>query len=172
MKMFIVFAALMASFSALADQCAYNKISDAKSAKALIKGNDIIQWCQNCGEKKPSTISHVDSIDMSNPSDSFYEIKVQVDGQDKDIYIDLAYTYVRTASDVFTNIAQMVGCPSEGATTFIKTGPGVKKVAHFYDKHGKMVVVKTDLKDIRLSDYKANPTTTPTTEQRLPASTK
>jgi hypothetical protein len=169
MKMFILFAAFMASFAALADQCAYNKISDAKSAKALIKNNEIIQWCQNCGQNKPSTISRVDEIDMTNPSESFYEIKVKVDGQDKDVYIDLAYTYVRTASDVFTNIAHMVGCPSEGATTFIKTGPGVKKVAHFYDKKGKMVVIKTDLKDIRLSDYKAHPTTT---ETRLPASTK
>ncbi len=164
MKLFIFAITLAASFSALADQCAWNKLTDAKSAKALIKDNDIILWCQNCGEKNPSTIMKVTAVNVTKPANDFFEINVTYADGKKDS-IDLAYTYVRTASDVFTNVAQMVGCPSEGATTFIQTGPGVKKTAHYYNNTGTRVNVVSSSKEIAVADFKTMNTT------RLPAST-
>lgn len=163
MKLFIFALTLTASFSALADQCAWNKLTDAKSAKGLIKGNDIILWCQNCGEKSPSNILKVSDVRVTKPEESYYELGVTYSDGKKDS-IDLAYTYVRTASDVFTNVAQLVGCPSEGATTFIQTGPGVKKTAHFYNKQGKRVDVVSTEKEIKVTEFKA------ANANRMPAS--
>ena len=164
MKLFIFALTLAASFSALADQCAWNKLTDAKSAKSLIKGNDIILWCQNCGEKNPSNILKVKEVRITKPETAYFELGVTYMDGKKDS-IDLAYTYVRTASDVFTNVAQLVGCPSEGATTFIQTGPGVKKTAHFYNKEGKRVDVVSSEVEIKVADF-AN-----ANMNRMPAST-
>jgi intein-encoded DNA endonuclease-like protein len=165
MKFFIFAVALVASFSALADQCAWNKLTDAKSAKSLIKDNDIILWCQNCGEKNPSNILKVKDVNVKKPANDSHELTVIYSNGNQD-QIDLAYTYVRTASDVFTNVAQLVGCPSEGATTFIQTGPGVKKTAHFYDKKGKRVDVVSTKKEIQVAEFHAANNTT----NRVPAS--
>lgn len=164
MKFFLLALALTTSFSALADQCAYNNFTDAKSAKHLIKDNEIILWCQACGEKQPSNILKVTDIKVDKPANNFYELTVKYANGNQDS-IDLAYTYVRTASDVFTNLAQLVGCPSDGATTFIQTGPGVKKTAHFYDKKGKRVDVVSTKKEIKVADFKA------ANMNRLPAAT-
>lgn len=164
MKFFLVTFALVSSFSAFADQCAWNKFSDAKSAKSLLKGNDIIQWCQNCGQKEPSNILKVADVNVKQPANGYYELSVKYDNGISD-QIDLAYTYVRTASDIFTNAAQLVGCPSEGATTFIQTGPGVKKTAHFYDKKGKRVDVVSSSKEVKVADFKGE------NSNRIPAAT-
>lgn len=165
MKFFIFALTLAASFSALADQCAWNKLTDAKSAKALIKGNDIILWCQNCGEKNPSNILSVKDVKLTKPDNNYFELGVTYTDGKKDS-IDLAYTYVRTASDIFTNVAQLVGCPSEGATTFIQTGPGVKKTAHFYNKSGVRVDVVSSEKEVKVADFHTANT------NRIPASAK
>lgn len=165
MKFFFFAIALATSFSALADQCAWNKLSDAKSAKSLIKGNDIILWCQNCGEKNPSNILKVKDVNLQKPATGYFELGVQYENGQSD-QIDLAYTYVRTASDVFTNVAQLVGCPSSGATTFIQTGPGVKKTAHFYDKKGERVDVVSTKKEIKVAEVQAT-----INANRAPAST-
>lgn len=164
MKFFMIAMALATSFSALADQCAWNKLTDAKSAKGLIKDNEIILWCQNCGEKNPSNILKVTDVNVKKPANGYFELSVTYANGNQDS-IDLAYTYVRTASDVFTNVAQLVGCPSEGATSFIQTGPGVKKTAHFYDKHGKRVDVVSTKKEIQVADFHAAINT-----NRMPAS--
>jgi hypothetical protein len=165
MKFFIFGLTLVASFSAMADQCAWNKFTDAKSAKSLIKGNDIILWCQNCGEKSPSNILKVKEVKLTKPDNNYFELGVTYSDNKTDS-IDLAYTYVRTASDLFTNVAQLVGCPSEGATTFIQTGPGKKKTAHFYNKEGKRVDVVSTETEIKVADFNAA-----VNANRLPAST-
>ena len=137
MKKLLVFSALL-SFSAFADQCAWNTRTDVKSAVKLVKNNDVIFWCQNCGEKKPSKIFKVIDYKVSTvryqglPEGRILTVNVGSRNEE----LDLAYTYVRTASDIFTNVAHLVGCPSAGATSFIQTGPGVRKVAHYYDARG------------------------------------
>lgn len=156
------FLALFLIPHAFADQCAWNKLSDAKSASQLLKNNDIILWCQNCDEVRPSNIQRIKDLAVTKPGPGYHEISVLLDNGKVEM-IDLAYTYVRTASDIFTNVAQLVGCPSSGATTFIQTGPGVKKVAHFYNKKGERVDVVTSSKEIKISEVKADKT-------RLPAS--
>lgn len=161
--LFLLFTIIISS-SAFADQCAWNKVSDASSAKKLLKENDFILWCQNCGEKRPSVIFAVKDVKVAKPTQDYFEVVATLaDGST--VNLDLAYTYVRTASDVFTNVAQLVGCPSVGATTFIQTGPGVKKVAHFYNKKGERVDVQTSGTEIRVSEYKFD-----IIENRMPAS--
>ncbi|MBY0414119.1 MAG: hypothetical protein K2Q18_08130 [Bdellovibrionales bacterium] len=162
MKFILLLSAIFSS-AAFADQCQWNSKSDAASALKLLKGNEIILWCQNCGEAKPSYIVKVNSAKQKVPGEGFREITVETAKGPESI--DLAYTYVRTASNVFTNMAQLVGCPSTGATTFIQTGPGVKKTAHFYDKQGQRVDVVSTMEQINIADMKM-----PT--DRLPASTK
>ena len=126
--------ALVVLFSGLsyADQCQWNSPSDAQSARDLVAlHKEVMYWCQNCSEQKPSRIVKVEAVKIPVVNDEFnlgegkkyryVNLTTIVDGKEKTDNIDLAYTYVRTASDIFANIAQMVGCPSEGATTFIQT---------------------------------------------------
>lgn len=167
MKLFIIMVAALYSMASFADQCAWNKRTDAKSAVKLIKNNDIILWCQNCAEKKPSNIFKVTDIKTDKPANNYYEVTVSTDKAGTNVNIDLAYTYVRTASDIFTNVAQLVGCPSQGATTFIQTGPGLKKTAHHYNKSGKRVDVVMVEGEIKVADFM-----TATATDRMPASTK
>jgi hypothetical protein len=131
------------SFGAFADQCAWNTLTDAISAKGLLTNKDVIFWCQNCHEK-PSAIMRVSSATIAR-KDGSNQLTVTLSGGKKES-LDLAYTYVRTASDIFANVSHLVGCDSDGAMTFIKTGPGLKKVAHFYNDNGQRVEGKTALR--------------------------
>lgn len=154
------------SLSAFADQCAWNTISDAISAKGLVTNKDIIFWCQNCNEK-PSAILHTRSATIARKDGSNRLTVTLSDGKKESL--DLAYTYVRVASDIFANVSHLVGCESEGAMTFVKTGPGTKKVAHYYNDHGVRVEGKTALDQ----DIRPWSAMTKTTEsERLPAATK
>lgn len=165
---FLTFIALTSlSFAAFADQCAYNTITDAVSAKGLLTNKDVIFWCQNCTEK-PSNIKKVVSASVARKNGT-NEMTVKLADGKKEA-IDLAYVYVRTASDIFANVSHLVGCETTGAMTFVKTGPGTKKEAHFYDDHGTRVSGKTELnEDIRGPWVSA---TTTTDKTRVPANTK
>jgi hypothetical protein len=161
MMRFTILTLALLSTTAMADQCAWNSKTDAASALKLLKGNDIITWCQNCGDRKPSYIAKVISAKQATPQAGFKEITVETNKGTESI--DLAYTYVRTATNVFTNMAQLVGCPSSGATTFIQTGPGVKKTAHFYNKDGEREDVLSSTEESTLADFKMK-------SDRVPAS--
>ncbi len=96
-------------------------------------------WCNSCGEKKPSKIFKVLTIEKEKPMTGYFQVKVNLEENVKPIDLDLAYTYVRVSSSMFANVAHLVGCPSTGQITFIKTGPGRKKVPHFYNEKGERV---------------------------------
>jgi hypothetical protein len=162
MKFVMIFLSVL-STSAFADQCAWNSKTDAASAMKLLKGNDVITWCQNCGEKTPSYIAKVSAAKITTPSAGYKEITITTSKGDEQI--DLAYTYVRTATNVFTNMAQLVGCPSTGATSFIQTGPGVKKTAHYYNQVGERVDVLSSTEETTISAAQMK-------SDRLPASKK
>ena len=61
-KLIIGLLSLVMAQSALADQCAWNSKTDAESAIKLLKGSDVMLWCHNCQEAKPSKIFKVSSI--------------------------------------------------------------------------------------------------------------
>jgi hypothetical protein len=149
-KMKMIFAAAflsLFSFAANADQCQWNSAADAQSAIALINMHkEVMHFCQNCGDAKPSFISEVDgaSTAQANMSGTKYPYRtVVLTKGGKTQEVDLAYTYVRTASDVFANVAQLVGCPSQGAVTFIQTTNRNQKLLHYYDQTGARVDVGT-----------------------------
>ena len=138
-KLIIGLLSLVMAQSALADQCAWNSKTDAESAIKLLKGSDVMLWCHNCQEAKPSKIFKVLNVENQVPSKGYRQVVVNLEENVKPINIDLAYTYVRVATNVFANIAHLVGCDSTGEMTFVQTGPGRKKVPHFYDKTGTRV---------------------------------
>ncbi len=147
MKFLILSFVAILSTNVFADQCQWNSIQDAISAKGLLTNKDVIFWCQNCGEN-PSRIAKVLSATIARKNKSNEITAHMSEGPSEKM--DLAYVYVRTASNIFTNVSHLVGCPSEGAMTFIQTGPGLKKVAHYYDQHGTRQDMKTAMKeDIR-----------------------
>ncbi len=149
MKHLILALLTMSSIQASADQCAWNTPTDAISARDLVNlHKEVIFFCENCGETNPGNITKIVEVRIPRIDDKYnigggkkfrYVILTYVGktGELKDIEADLAYTYARTASDIFTNLAQAVGCPSTGASTFIQTtNQGGKKIPHYYDATG------------------------------------
>lgn len=74
-------------------------------------GGDIVQFCQPCG--KPAKRLRVDSAVVED-ADAEY-IRVAVNGTGT----DLAYTYVRTGPRRWTNVAKLIGCPTDGVSSFL-----------------------------------------------------
>ncbi len=141
MKLFLATVLVMSGLAANADQCAWNSPTDAKSARELILlHKEVMHFCQNCGEDKPSFIATIDDVKVAKVEGekAYRTVSLQSGKQSQEV--DLAYLYVRTASNVFANVAQLVGCPSEGAVTFIETTNKNKKVQHFYNAEGVKVV--------------------------------
>jgi hypothetical protein len=142
MKLFLALAISLTGLVASADQCDWNSESDATSARQLIARNkDVMFYCQLCGDSKPSFIAHVESVKTA-PADSTsgqknpYRIVVLSTDDKKNQEVDLAYLYVRTGSNIFANVAQLVGCKSDGAITFIETTNRNQKIQHYYDEAG------------------------------------
>lgn len=140
MKLFFATVLLLSGFAASADQCAWNSSSDANSAMALINlHKEVMHFCQNCGDDKPSFIAKVDAVKTAKVSgEKAYRTVTLISGKQQQ-EVDLAYLYVRTASDMFANVAQLVGCPSEGAVTFIQTTNKNQKIQHYYNAEGVRV---------------------------------
>lgn len=145
MKVLLSIAIVFAGLFAQADQCAYNTKTDGTSAKQLIQKNtELIDWCLNCDEMRPGLIYVATDVKINQGTNEIM-VKGVFKHSKKPVTqytnaegwhsIDLAYTYVRTASDIFTNLSHLVGCPSEGSYTFIQT-KGNAKQPHFYDAQG------------------------------------
>jgi hypothetical protein len=141
MKHLLLIATFFSMTTAFADQCAWNTKTDGKSAlNFLSPGAEIVFWCQNCNEVKASVINIIDEVKIDTESNQV-SIKAHQKSSGKKLFdgkfygIDLAYTYARTATDIFANMAHLVGCPSDGATTFIQN-KGNQKIPHYYDFNG------------------------------------
>ncbi len=178
MKFLVLIASVLVFQSAaFADQCAWNDVKYASAAKKLFfqpgsngqpSYRDVIFWCQNCGEKKPSTKFHITDVktskaQMNGKTFDYRVVKVKAEYLvDKDgTEIDLAYTYVRTGPKTFTNLAHLVGCPSEGAISHIETFSGkdsAKKVGYSYDLNG----IRKDLNTANSIKYNAGTVLVPT----------
>ena len=144
MKSILLMSVIFLAFTSNADQCAWNTKTDGKSALEFLKPNDeILLWCQKCDEAKSSVIQVVDAANFDRDTNEI-SIKTHEKSSGKIINngqvfgVDLAYTYVRTATDIFSNLAQLVGCPSTGASTFIQNKGG-QKIPHHYDSGGVRV---------------------------------
>lgn len=144
MKTIISAFVLLLSFAASADQCQWNSPSDATSARQLINlHKEVMFFCQNCDDTKPSFIAQVDSVKTAQVKGekAYRTVTLVSKGQEQEV--DLAYLYVRTASNIFANVAQLVGCPSEGAVTFIETTNKNQKIQHYYNETGTRVDTAT-----------------------------
>lgn len=146
MKSILALIITITGLSAFADQCQWNTASDAESARALINlHKDVMFYCQNCGDAKPSFISEVKSVataqaKMGNQKYPYRTVMLTLENGSQQ-EVDLAYLYVRTASDIFANTAQLVGCPSEGAVSFIQTTNRNQKLQHYYNDQGVRIEV-------------------------------
>lgn len=147
MKTIVSLLLILGSYAAQADQCQWNSASDATSARQLIGlHQEVMFYCQNCEENKPSFIAQVSDVKtrqatMSGEKYPYRTVVLTVDGQDREV--DLAYLYVRTASNIFANVAQLVGCPSHGAVSFIETTNKNSKIQHYYNATGDRVDTAT-----------------------------
>jgi hypothetical protein len=91
--------------------------------------------CEPCGETKLVRVE----LDQDNSNASGYDIgfaQAEMGGEKYKTYwevtlnrnsanpqnVDLAYVYVKTAKDVYANVATLVNCPVQGVTPVIYTG--------------------------------------------------
>jgi hypothetical protein len=109
-----LFIALFSSL-AYADQCAYITKSEAKSAKSYVpKGSQVLFLCEPCGETQPTPVQVSSSRAKPVGSGNYWGLNInEVKAQ------DLAYTFVKTSKDTYTNLASLVGCPASGVSETI-----------------------------------------------------
>ncbi len=141
MKAILSLVVLLSTSAAMADQCQWNSKTDGRSAlEFLKKGSEVILWCQKCNEVKGSVVNIVDDVKIDKKINQI-SLKLHQKNSGQKLFngdfsdVDLAYSYVRTSSDTFANLAHLVGCPSTGATTFLQL-KGNAKIPHFYDFNG------------------------------------
>lgn len=98
------------SASARADQCAVlDKTTAAHAVDALHRYSDVVSYCEPCGELAPGEPVDTTGAEARRFAGGF---EVVLDHQP----IDLAYTYVRTSSHRYENLAALVGCPTRGVS--------------------------------------------------------
>lgn len=149
MKNLIVFAVLLTiAAPAFADQCDWNDLAIARRGAALVKAlagitgeePSVYTVCEPCGESV-AQLTRV-KLDEDTTSASGLDVtykKVRgfaVDPKQAPTYWqvtmnskstapksqDLAYLYVKTAANVYANVATLVNCPVSGVTPVIYTG--------------------------------------------------
>jgi hypothetical protein len=109
---------LLLSQLASADQCAWVTKDQAKDALKLIDSQKTLySYCQPCGEDAPQQIRSMSAV-IAPQGNSYYSIKLN-DGMKSEKEIDLAYTYIKTGKNTLTNVAAMVGCPTQGVDAFV-----------------------------------------------------
>lgn len=113
MDMRIAFLLLMlAAPAALADQCAWIPRGQAEKAIPALKGKNVIEWCEPCGEVKPAkTAAKKASVVTTRPVDDGKLGEVLVNEKP----VDLAYLYVEWGS-AYRNVASIVGCRATGVS--------------------------------------------------------
>jgi hypothetical protein len=139
----ILLALSLISSSAFADQCAWNSRAIADRGAKLIKQLAGINGekpsaytlCEPCGETKMERV--VLNEDNSNASGfdvgfaqaemggekfkTYWEVSLNR-ASASPVKVDLAYVYVKTAKDVYANVATLVNCPVQGVTPVIYLG--------------------------------------------------
>ena len=108
MKSLLVLVSLLVSSVAFADQCQLVDEATAARAKLLLKNNsEIVFHCAPCGDKaKGSKVTVVRSLKTGTYA-GYTNFTLN---NNKNISVDLAYTYVKVAPNMFVNVAKVVGC--------------------------------------------------------------
>jgi hypothetical protein len=113
MRSWIIAGALAScawSAAAYADQCAVlDETTAARAVDALRRHPDIVSFCEPCGEVAPGVPDRVTRV-AARPTGGGFE--VSVDGRP----VDLAYTYARTSSHRYENLAALAACPTTGVS--------------------------------------------------------
>ncbi|MCU0701370.1 MAG: hypothetical protein MUC96_33085 [Myxococcaceae bacterium] len=98
--------------TALADQCAWIPRGQAEKAISKLKGKNVIEWCEPCGEPKPAkTAAKKASVVTARPVDDGKLGEVLVNEKP----VDLAYLFVEWGN-TYRNVASLVGCPATGVS--------------------------------------------------------
>jgi hypothetical protein len=148
-KNLIIFATILtAAGPALADQCAWNDLAIARRGAALVKtlagitGEEpsVYTLCEPCGQ----TVSQLTRVKIDKDATStsgldvtykkvrgyavqpaqaptYWEFTMNAKSAAPQSQ-DLAYLYVKTAANVYANVATLVNCPVDGVTPVIYTG--------------------------------------------------
>ena len=96
--------------TARADQCAVlDDATAARAVEALRRYPDIESLCEPCGDVAPAPPALATRAEAQRTSGG---VEVLVDGRP----VDLAYTYVKTSSHRYENLAALVACPTTGVS--------------------------------------------------------
>ena len=103
------------SSAALADQCAYITKEQSLAAIARLNlGNTIYQFCEPCGDIKPTPVSIQELSATSTGYEDYWEVKVNGSN------IDLAYTFIDARiNNRKINLAAVVGCPASNVNVIL-----------------------------------------------------
>jgi hypothetical protein len=131
-----------------ADQCQVVSQDTARWAVKLLTGGVVVKRCEPC-EDKGGTPMPVKKVEAKRWSGDAKQSVVIVNGKET----DLAYLFLQTGQDTYTNVALMAGCAAKDVSTFINLsappaagGPlakvGIKECDEFLVKYTACVDTK------------------------------
>ena len=102
---------LLVATTAHADQCEWvGEPRPRRPPPILAKKPKVIEFCEPCGDKAPGTPFVPTTLERAAVGDGYQA--VSIDGRSR----DLAYTYVKTSTTHYENLAVLAGCPAEGVS--------------------------------------------------------
>src|SRR5437762_3160892 len=105
MKLLTLVLIMASGRFAIADQCAVLDHRQAVEAvRLLTPGTEFIDWCEPCGEKRPTNRGVVKVVENKEFDDGSGDLEVFVNGDEK----DLAYVYIFRPDGTFGNMAKLV----------------------------------------------------------------
>lgn len=114
-KSILAVVSVVSASVALGDQCAAITKAQLDAALQFVKAGDtVISHCPSCDDtsKTPVSVASVDGREVEPLSeDDIYTWELLLNGE----YVDLAYTYVKTAEDkdTYTNLGTLSGCEND-----------------------------------------------------------
>jgi hypothetical protein len=116
----VLLASLLTASAAHADQCQIVTPAQAADAVKLLTGALITLNCPPCNDPPIATVPTVKpgKITQHAAAGTKGMSSVALDGKD----VDLAYTWILTGKATFTNVAQAIGCDTDGVPGFVTIG--------------------------------------------------
>lgn len=119
MRSVLLLLSLALPATALADQCLWLSKDKAEAAKKAVEGKKVIEWCAPAGQPKPENAKKARKVRRATVRPTGEEpgtFEVHFEGPS----MDMAFVYVEESPKKYRNVADLIGCPTQGVAPVLE----------------------------------------------------